>query len=232
MKSVPKEKQKSRTKRAGRLPLLIVLLLFAGWFACGVQSAYGITAYIDAQPGKAEVGQDVSVTVVFSGDDVGRVRATLEYDTAILSYQGEEGDSGMVSLYMAGVGEDISYDLPFKAVGAGESQLVLTPLNAYDLDERSIDLPETQAVTVSVAADPSADPDKKEEVGPAPSDPGQDQDKDQDDKESGDKDKNKDKDKTPEKTGSNATVFILLALAAVLVLVLAIVLILRRKRRE
>ena len=228
--------KKNRTAwRTWGTPLLVALLLLTGWFSYGLQTVYGITAYIDAQPEQAEVGQDVTVTVVFSGDDVGRVRATLDYDTSVLSYQGEEGDSGTVSLYMAGVGEDISYSLPFKAVGGGESTLVLTPLNAYDLDERSIGLPETQVMSVTVKAEentaPQPDPkkdegDKSDSEKDGEGDSGKDgtQDKDQ-------PDQTPDKQPAPE-SHTSATVLILCGLAAVLAVVLIIVLVRRAKSRH
>ena len=153
------------TKKNRKRVLTICLALLLGWCTFGVQSASAMSCYIDAQPEQAEVGQDVTVTIVFSGDNVGRVRATLEYDKSVLSYQGEEGDSGEVSLYMAGSGDGISYSLPFKAVGEGSSYLTMTPLDAYDMDEMSMSLPEAQSMSVSVKAAQAApaEPEKKDE---------------------------------------------------------------------
>lgn len=146
---------------------MILGIVLAGWMFLGAQGVCAMSCYIDAQPEQAEVGQDVTVTVVFSGDNVGRVRATLEYDTSVLSYQGEGGDSGEVSLYMASSGDGIYYSLPFKAVGAGDSSLLMTPLDAYDMDEMSLSLPESQSMTVTVkekesAEQPAAEPEKTE----------------------------------------------------------------------
>ncbi len=138
---------------------LLAVIIPVIWLFGYMQSAYAVDAYIDAQPADVEIGQDVEVTVVFSGDNVGRVRAVLEYDPNVLSYQGDGDDSGTVSLSMAGTGDSIVYQLPFKAVGAGDSTLSMTPLDAYDLDEMNVPLPEQQTMSVKVSAPEGAKPD-------------------------------------------------------------------------
>jgi len=208
-------------------------LLVAGWLFFGAQSASAMSCYIDAQPEQAEVGQDVTVTLVFSGDNVGRVRATLEYDKSVLSYQGEEGDTGEVSLYMASDGDGISYSLPFKAAGEGSSYLTMTPLDAYDMDEMSISLPEAQSMSVTVkatqAAPQPAETQKEEEPKTEPA--AETKDDPQKDRE----DPAKTDGEAPEKAGeaphSNATVFILLGIAAILAAALIIILVKRGKSR-
>lgn len=233
-----KTARRQSRKAAGKVLAVAVCLVMAltSWLAFGMQSASAMSCYIDAQPEQAEVGQDVTVTVVFSGDNVGRVRATLEYDKSILSYQGEEGDSGEVSLYMASNGDGIYYSLPFKAVGEGSCPLTMTPLDAYDMDEMDIALPEAQGMSVTV---------KAAETAPAPTSTDN-KDAEKSDSSSADvkpdtqKDTAADKDKSdatltekPEKeAGTNITVYILIGLAAVLAVILIIVLVHRARRRE
>lgn len=210
--------------------MLVLVLLFAGWLFAGAQPVCAMSAYIDAQPDTVDVGQSVEVTVVFSGGNVGRVRAVLEYDTSVLSYQGEEGDSGAISLSMAGTGGDIVYELPFKAVGAGSTALVMIPLDAYDLDEMSMSLPEEQSMTVTVKASEEVKPDNQKDsqdsASPEVKDP------EKDDQESPEQDKDgRDKDKEPEKpSGLNQTVWILASAAGVLAVLLAVILVRRNKR--
>ena len=222
------------TKRNRKRILTFCLALLLGWCTFGVQSASAMSCYIDAQPEQAEVGQDVTVTIVFSGDNVGRVRATLEYDKSVLSYQGEEGDSGEVSLYMAGSGDGISYSLPFKAVGEGSSYLTMTPLDAYDMDEMSMSLPEAQSMSVSVKAAQAApaEPEKKDE-GQSDSEKPEVKDDTQKDT-AADKDKSQDpaKDKTEKPARSNATIYILIGVAVLLAAVLILLLVRRAGRRE
>lgn len=232
-----KTARRQSRKAAWKALAMTVCLVMAltGWLAFGLQSASAMSCYIDAEPEQAEVGQDVTVTVVFSGDNVGRVRATLEYDKSILSYQGEEGDSGEVSLYMASSGDGIYYSLPFKAVGEGSCPLTMTPLDAYDMDEMDIALPEAQGMSVTV---------KAAETAPAPTSTDN-KDAEKSDSSSADVKPDTQKDTTAkdksdatlteqpeEEADTNITIYILIGLAAVLAVILIIVLVHRARRRE
>ena len=208
---------------------LCAVLVVACWLFFGVQSASAMTCYIDAQPEEAQVGQSVTVTVVFSGDDVGRVRATLEYDKSVLSYQGEGGDTGEVSLYMAGSGNGISYSLPFKAVGGGTCMLVMTPLDAYNMDEMSIDLPESQAMPVTVEAPEEPEPPKTEPEDPQ-DDPSSTEPEDDPQQEPA---QPEEPEEEPEDgSASHATIWVLGGLALLVALILIAVLLHRSSRDE
>lgn len=220
-------------RRRSALLTVCMTLLVAGWLFFGAQTASAMTCYIDAQPEQAEVGQDVTVTLVFSGDNVGRVRATLEYDKSVLSYQGEGGDTGEVSLYMASDGDGIYYSLPFKAAGEGSSYLTMTPLDAYDMDEMNISLPEAQSMSVSVkAAQTAPQPAETQKEEEPKTDPAAEaKDDPQKDKEDPAKTDGKATEKTDKAPRSNTTVFILLGIAVILAVALIIVLVKRSKSR-
>lgn len=209
---------------ARRILLMLSVLLLAGWHFGGLQTAYAVEAHIDVQPASVEEGQAVEVTIAFQGDQVGRIRAIVEYDKSVLSYQGDEGDTGVIDLTMAGTGDGIIHTLTFEAVGPGTCALTLTPMDAYDLDEMGIPLPEQQNVSISVSEKPQTDmpEDKKEEVdtqeqgGNHPTD----------DQKSEDREKEDQKQAHRERFG--AAVWILLPTTAVLAAVLAAVVIKRR----
>ena len=215
-----------RRKQLGITALLCLVLFFAAGAFAGVQDVYAMSCYIDAQPEQAEVGQDVVVTIVFSGDNVGRVRATLEYDKSVLSYQGEEGDTGVVSLYMAGSGDGISYSLPFKAVGGGSSDLTMTPLDAYDMDELSISLPESQSMSVTVTEPEAVTPQPADSQKDTPSEISG----DPENAEKPDKGKATESKDTKEKPRSHASLFILAGAAVLFSAALIAVLVYKRNR--
>lgn len=221
-------KQRIQTGRAARLRAASVMLglslLVAGWLHGSVPAVYAADAYLDVQPETAEVGNDIAVTLVLQGDDIGRARVIVSYNKDILSYQGEEGDSGMIDLTIAGTGDGITYTLPFKAVGAGNSDLTMTPMSAYDMDEMSMPLPAAQTVAVTVTAPPEAAPagekeEAKPDTEPAKEDPQQ-QKPGKQEQEAGPSDAQH----------PAATVPVLLALAAVILAVLAVVLVRKRHR--
>lgn len=204
---------------------LLAVIIPVIWLFGYMQSAYAVDAYIDAQPADVEIGQDVEVTVVFSGDNVGRVRAVLEYDPNVLSYQGDGEDSGTVSLSMAGTGDSIVYQLPFKAVGAGDSTLSMTPLDAYDLDEMSVPLPEQQTMSIKVSASEEAKPETPEQT-EQPDAAVQDPEKPAADTDNAEKTDKEDKE---ERTRSNLTVWMLGGVVLVLAVVLTVI-VTRKKR--
>lgn len=215
------------TARAGAAAsiLLGLLLLVVGWLPGSVPAVYAADAYLDVQPETAEAGNDVAVTIVLQGDDIGRARVILSYDKEVLSYQGDEDDSGVIDLTVAGTGDGITYVLPFKAVGAGSCTLTMTPMSAYDMDEMSMPLPEAQTATVTVSAPPEAAPSgQKEEADPssvpAKEDPQEQQPEKQEQEEPD----------AAEKSHPAATVPVLLALAAAVLAVLAVILVRKRHR--
>lgn len=225
---IRREKQSVRFRTGRRIPAILacVVVLLTGWFFFGAQTASAVTCHVEVQPEQAEVGQDVTVTVDFNGDNVGRVRAILEYDRSVLSYQGEEGDTGAVSLYMAGSGDGIHYSLPFKAAGVGSSSLTITPLDAYDMDEMAVSLPDTQSTSITVQESANqdvqpADPQKQESQ----------QDVKEDTKEDPAAAHGKTDNANKEAPRSNMSVYILLG-AAALFMVLLIAVLATRKRKK
>lgn len=229
---------KSETRQpAMRLSLFASILLLSLLLLFSTQTAYGIAAYVGATPENLEVGDSTTVTVTFSGDGIGRVRAILEYDPSVLSYQGEGGDTGTVSLTLAGEGTDIRYNLPFKAVGSGESYLTLTPQDAYDIDEAAIALPEAQRMSVYVSdkqqetTEPAAPTEEKKDDADAteakPNDKKDDTAK-ADDEDKKDPAKADDQEDTTKAASGHATLWVLLILA---VIVAALLVYLRRRHR-
>ena len=119
------------------LAALALSLVFV--VAAAVPASAKTSVSIEARD--AEVGDTVTVTVVFKGDYLGRAKAMLSYDPAVISYNEggqSSGDSGIVKLEGAGDGGDISFSLKFKAVGPGTSKLKITDSELYDLDEQMI----------------------------------------------------------------------------------------------
>lgn len=98
-------------------------------------------------------GEGYTVTVVFSGEDLGRVDGQATYDTSKLSYVSggsSSGDNGYIELKEAGTGEDITFKLKFKAIGAGTTNINVSTNGIYNLEEELIGSPSsTQQVTIN-----------------------------------------------------------------------------------
>ncbi len=102
-------------------------------------------------------GEVFTVTVVFDGDDIGRVVGDITYDTDMLSYisgGSSSGNVGYVELKNAGTGEPLEFDLKFQALKEGSTTLTVSASEMYDLNEGYMDTPSaTKTVTVSGNAD-------------------------------------------------------------------------------
>lgn len=118
--------------------LAVVLLVGMTSFALGAS----VNTSIVPEKSKVKAGETFTVTVKFSGGDVGRVKALMDYDSTKLSYLGggsSEGDNGTISIRKAGDGKDITAKLKFKALNSGKTSLNISRLEAYDLDEQKLE---------------------------------------------------------------------------------------------
>lgn len=102
-------------------------------------------------------GEVFTVTVVFDGDDIGRVTGDITYDTDMLSYisgGSSSGNVGYVELKTAGTGEPLEFQLKFQALKEGSTTLTVSATEMYDLNEGYMDTPSaTKTVTISGNAD-------------------------------------------------------------------------------
>ncbi|MDO4545187.1 MAG: hypothetical protein Q4C25_03435 [Bacillota bacterium] len=89
-------------------------------------------------------GDTFTVVVTYNGDNIGRVNGGLTYDTGKLSYisgGSSTGNTGYVQLSKAGTGEPLSFSIKFQAVSEGSTQLTVSTIDLYNLDEESMDNP-------------------------------------------------------------------------------------------
>ena len=108
-------------------------------------------------------GAGYTVTVVFSGDDLGRVDGQATYDTSKLSYVSggsSSGDNGYIELKEAGTGEDITFKLKFKAIGAGSTDIKITTNGVYNLEEEIIGTP-SSSQSVDIAEEDVTEPEEE-----------------------------------------------------------------------
>ena len=124
-----------------------------------------VNTSIVPEKSKVKAGETFTVTVKFSGGDVGRVKALMDYDSTKLSYLGggsSEGDNGIISIRKAGDGKDITAKLKFKALNSGKTSLNISRLEAYDLDEQKLEGTKAGAsLTVEPAKKAKKDKDKE-----------------------------------------------------------------------
>lgn len=143
--------------------LAVVLLVGMTSFALGAS----VNTSIVPEKSKVKAGETFTVTVKFSGGDVGRVKALMDYDSTKLSYLGggsSEGDNGTISIRKAGDGKDITAKLKFKALNSGKTSLNISRLEAYDLDEQKLEGTKAGAsLTVEPAKKAKKDKEKKKE---------------------------------------------------------------------
>ena len=141
--------------------LAVVLLVGMTSFALGAS----VNTSIVPEKSKVKAGETFTVTVKFSGGDVGRVKALMDYDSTKLSYLGggsSEGDNGTISIRKAGDGKDITAKLKFKALNLGKTSLNISRLEAYDLDEQKLEGTKAGAsLTVEPAKKAKKDKDKE-----------------------------------------------------------------------
>ena len=103
-----------------------------------------------------KTGDTFTVTVTYSGGNVGRVDGQLTYDTDRISYLSggsSSGDSGYVQLKEAGTSGSIIFNLKFQAVSEGSVTLDVSTNEAYDLNEASINCPsDSKSLTIGAGS--------------------------------------------------------------------------------
>lgn len=127
----------------------LVILLLTIFFT--VPAAAGSSVVINGSK-SVNQGDSFTVTVTFKGDDIGRVDGQMTYDSSVLSYVSggsSKGDNGYIELADAGTGEELTFNLKFKASGEGTTSLKVTTQGVYNLEEEYIDAP-SGAMQVSV----------------------------------------------------------------------------------
>ena len=100
-------------------------------------------------------GEKFTVTVTYSGGDVGRVNGQLTYDSTMLKYLSggsSTGDTGYIQLKQAGTDGSISFTIEFQALSEGDTALEVTTNDIYDLDEREMEAP-SASKTIRISGD-------------------------------------------------------------------------------
>ena len=119
------------------LMILLLMIFFT------VPAAAGSSVVISGSK-SVNQGESFTVTVTFKGDDIGRVDGQMTYDSSVLSYVSggsSKGDNGYIELADAGTGEELTFNLKFKASGEGTTSLKVTTQGVYNLEEEYIDAP-------------------------------------------------------------------------------------------
>lgn len=99
-------------------------------------------------------GDTFYVAVTFGGGEVGRVDAQIAYDTNKLTYISggtSTGNAGYINLSKAGTDGSITFNLKFQALTDGSTELSLTTLNLYNLDEMPMDEYPPASKTISIS---------------------------------------------------------------------------------
>lgn len=113
--------------------VLLLSLLFPA-------TAFGATASVSMKGAKsAGVGDTLTITVTYKGDALGYVNGQITYDTDKLEYLSggsSQGDAGLVELksYASDATGKLSFNVKFKAVGSGSTNLTLETLETQNLD--------------------------------------------------------------------------------------------------
>ena len=128
------------------LMILLLMIFFT------VPAAAGSSVVISGSK-SVNQGESFTVTVTFKGDDIGRVDGQMTYDSSVLSYVSggsSKGDNVYIELADAGTGEELTFNLKFKASGEGTTSLKVTTQGVYNLEEEYIDAPSgTMQVSVN-----------------------------------------------------------------------------------
>lgn len=105
-------------------------------------------------------GDTFTVAVTFGGGSVGRVDASLSYDTDKLTYisgGSSSGNTGYVQLAQAGTDGSVTFNIKFQAVADGDTTLSVTTYEMYDLDESYMSEQPSAAKTISIAGNAASD---------------------------------------------------------------------------
>ena len=152
-------RKNKRTFAAGLLKYLAVMVLT---LMVIIPSAVPVSAEssVDITGGDAVTGGETfTVTVTYSGDEIGRVVAGMNYDPTMLTYisgGSSSGNTGYIALKNAGTGEALSFQLKFQALKEGETTISVTTREMYDLAEQYMDNPSGSKV-ITISGDASED---------------------------------------------------------------------------
>lgn len=149
-------------KTSNILITILVAVVFFGNITC--VSASSLESKLISPKGNIHSGEIFSIQVKFKGDDLGRVRSLIEYDVDKISYISggdSEGDNGVISISKVGDGGDINATLKFKAKAKGSAEILISRIEAYDLDEQKMDASKGKT-TVKISSAVSKKDNKKE----------------------------------------------------------------------
>ena len=105
-------------------------------------------------------GDTFTVAVTFGGGSVGRVDASLSYDTDKLTYisgGSSSGNTGYIQLAQAGTDGSETFNIKFQAVTDGDTTLSVTTYEMYDLDESYMSEQPSATKTISIAGNAASD---------------------------------------------------------------------------
>jgi len=203
-----------KTFAAGILKRLAVMILALMVIIPSASPVSAATSVDIAGGDEVTGGETFTVTVTYSGDEVGRVVAGMTYDTSMLTYisgGSSAGNTGYISLKNAGTGEALSFQIKFQALKEGETTVTVTTRELYDLAEQYLDNPSaSKNITISgnAAEDEMVAPEMPEEEDVTPDSIGVDEKEDQ----------------------TNFTMVLAIGAAVVAVLIVLIAVLIRRKK--
>mgnify|MGYP002624489451 CR=1 FL=1 len=123
-------------KKQGIILSLIIALVLCIYMAT-VSFAASTTLYFSEN--EVELGDTVTVTVTFRGDDIAGVMFNIDYDTSVLTYKSASGSGSTsynggkaVSNLDSGTTDSYSVDLVFTANAKGSSQISVNGVKVSD----------------------------------------------------------------------------------------------------
>ncbi len=123
--------------------------------------------------GEAEVGDSITITVKYKGDNLGGAQGYVTYNDSILEYTGgsNTGGGGGKVKYASWTTESgvssISFKIKFKVKGSGSCTVKATTEKFIDFEENSIGKP-SDSTTVKVAGSVTPSPSPSSEPTPTP----------------------------------------------------------------
>ncbi len=105
-------------------------------------------------------GDTFTVAVTFGGGNIGRVDASLTYDTDKLTYisgGSSTGNSGYIQLSSGGTDGSVTFNIEFQAISEGDTVLEVTTREMYDLNEAYIGETPSASKTISIAGNAASE---------------------------------------------------------------------------
>ena len=147
-----KDKERTTERILKRLIVLIaVLALVIPLISPRVFAASSVTL---SGGDDVKGGDTFTVAVTFGGGNIGRVDASLTYDTDKLTYisgGSSTGNSGYIQLSSGGTDGSVTFNIEFQAISEGDTVLEVTTRELYDLNEAYIGETPSASKTVSIA---------------------------------------------------------------------------------